>query len=96
MAIRVLVLGVILGMGIVAVDEFQHGQIPPRPHRFWGVGTIFAILGVLAVPAPAVAAAFAIAVDVALVLRQTPAGNVLQPSVSTQTPVMRGTSEVAV
>ena len=100
MAERVLVLGVLLGLGIVAADEIRQGQFPPRPSRFFGVAVVFSVLAVVAVPAPALAAAFAIAVDVALALRQTP-GQASQTSgagagLTSQVVAPLGSSRVAV
>lgn len=105
MSERVLVLALILGLGIVAFDDVTRQQhFPPRPSRFIGVALVFSVLAVLAVPAPALAAAFAIAVDLALVLRMTPSGGspaaALTPSTApgshSQIPAMLGSSGVPV
>lgn len=100
MAERVLVLGLLLALGLVAADEIRQGQFPPRPSRFFGVAVVFSILAVVALPAPALAAAFAIAVDIALLLRQTP-GQASQTAPvpgegTSQVVAPRGSSQVAV
>lgn len=98
MAERVLVLALLLGIGIVAYDEIsRQNQFPPRPYRFVGVALIFSVLAVVAVPAPALAAAFGIATDIGLTIRGAGTGS-SKTSVGTgpaQVPVLQGNSLVA-
>jgi hypothetical protein len=84
MSERVLVMGVLLSLGIVAWQEQKANHFPPRPHRFVGVALVFSILAIISVFAPALAAAFGIAVALALILgldkRLLPATTVATPA----------------
>ena len=96
MSEKVLVLALIVAIGLVAYDDTaRQGHFPPRPSRFMGVAIVFSILAILAVPAPALAAAFAVAVDVALLLRQSGQGQPASHQPTSQIPVMRGSQTVS-
>lgn len=95
---KILVLALLLAIGIVAYDEVsRQNQWPPRPYRFVGVALIFSVLAVVAVPAPALAAAFGIATDIGLVIRGAGQSSA-KPGLGTaagQVPMLKGSSMVA-
>lgn len=65
---RGLAAALLLALGLVAYREIKAGQVPPQPKGFVGVALVFSLLGLLAIPAPGVAFAFAAVFDVALYL----------------------------
>ena len=66
---RILPLALFLALGIVAYREQKAGQWPPRPSVLIGPALIFTVLAIVAVASPGLAAAFAVAVDIGLVIR---------------------------
>lgn len=100
MAEKILVLAFLGALGIVAYDDvFRQNQFPPRPFRFVGVALVFSLLAIVAVPAPALAAAFGVAADLGFALKGVGAGTPSLGSVageaSAQVPQLRGSSTVA-
>ncbi len=69
---RVLPVALFLALGIVAYREQKAGTFPPRPSIFLGVALAYTLLALLAVASPGLAAAFAVAFDIGLVIRGGP------------------------
>lgn len=66
---RLLPVALFLALGIVAYREQKAGKFPPRPSVFVSVALVYTILALVAVASPGLAAAFAVAFDIGLVIR---------------------------
>ena len=63
-----MVVALFVAIGIVAYREVP-AHFPPRPSVFVGVALIYSILAIVALASPGLAAAFAVAFDIGLVIR---------------------------
>jgi hypothetical protein len=94
---RILPAALLIALGIVAYREINSGNTPPRPFRFVGVALIYTVLGVLALASANLAAAFAIAIDLGLIVKPDLLGGttgIKLGTLTTNTPVLKGSSLV--
>lgn len=84
---RIMLVALFVAIGIVVYREVPQ-NFPPRPSVFVGVALIYSILAIVALASPGLAAAFAVAFDIGLLIR----GGTPKPVNLTVLPGLGGTA----